>query len=280
MIRGLKTRINLMRGLFPRGEEFAPSPIAVLRQGVLRRRCTRIGPQFVQRLERVVDGYWVSVVGCNSPLFWPVEAPLFGLYKVLTEIIDPTDWHHYEVSETPVENGDTVLDCGAGEGLFALRCLGKNARCFAFEPSPMWQRALRRTFENTSVEVVRAALGSSSGAGTLSGEGHTGQVSHGRGGSIDINILALDDWAAVNGVEVRYIKADVEGAEEALLRGGLGVIERDHPKVSMTVYHSGNDWRVMVDLLKHAEPAYRFKIKGLSYNGGKRRPVMLHAWVD
>jgi FkbM family methyltransferase len=300
--RGIGGRVALLHGLAPAAAPFAPPARELLRVGVLRPRCTRLGPRWVDAIE-AVDADWlrVSLRATPLPLWWPRALPLFDLYKVVTEMFDPADWHRYEVPETTVRPGDTVIDAGAAEGLFCLRALGRAQRCIAFEPASVWGDAMRRTFAGQPVDVVPAALSDRAGTAVLQGSslygaiGGSGEGGEGADGGQSatptaasgppaaaaqpIELLTLDAYCAARpGLRVDYIKADVEGAEEALLRGAAETIRRDRPRIAITVYHPGNDWVRMLALLRSLVPSYAWRTKGFSYNGGVARPVMLHVW--
>ena len=59
-----------------------------------------------------------------------------------------------------VATGDTVLDCGAAEGMFALSVMDRAARLVVFEPWEGFQESLRLTFgSNPRVSVRQQALG-------------------------------------------------------------------------------------------------------------------------
>ena len=75
-----------------------------------------------------------------------------------------------------------------------------------------------------------------------------------------------------------FIKGDLESFEFNVLQDAQNTIKKFAPKIALTVYHSGNDWVQMLGFLRSLVPEYSYRIKGLYYNGGKTRPVMLHCW--
>jgi FkbM family methyltransferase len=171
-----------------------------------------------------------------------------------------------------------VLDCGAAEGIFALSVLDRSRKVAIFEPSLDFAESLQRTFGSESnAVVVPAALGSSEGRAFLSGNSLYGFVSADEG--IPINVTTVDAWAARKQTRVDFIKGDLESYEFEVLKGARATIQRDKPKIAFTVYHPGNNWKEMRDFLRELVPQYQFRIKGISYNSGYPRPVMLHAWT-
>jgi hypothetical protein len=79
---------------------------------------------------------------------------------------------------------------------------------------------------------------------------------------------------------VDFIKADVEGWEMAILEGAADTIRMFQPRMALTVYHQGNDWRQMVRFARRLAPECRYRVKGMSLATNPPQPVMLHLWVD
>jgi phosphoribosyl 1,2-cyclic phosphodiesterase len=95
---------------------------------------------------------------------------------------------------------------------------------------------------------------------------------------VGISVTTLDEFRRTFG-PINFIKADVEGSEHDLLEGAKEIILADRPKIAMTTYHVENDWEYMLKLVRKIVPAYKYRVKGLSYNGGKARPTKLHMWM-
>jgi FkbM family methyltransferase len=62
------------------------------------------------------------------------------------------------------------------------------------------------------------------------------------------------------------LKVDVEGAEAALLRGGIKTIQRCQPRIALSVYHYPTDLLRLVELVKNINPDYQF---GLGHHSSK-----------
>lgn len=274
----LRNRTDLLKGYLAAEKDFPIAFGETLAKGVLKLPCTRIGPRYVSRTEEAGEYLKVYLRGIDRPLFWPTKLGIFDLYKAATDCLHAEDWHHYEVPETTVQPGDVVLDCGAAEGMFALSVLERASQVVIFEPSPDFAGSLQETFGNAlNATVVPAALGSVEGKAFLAGGSLYGAVAMDAG--IPINITTVDAWARKTNARVGFIKGDLESYEFEVLKGARATIEKDQPKIAFTVYHPGNNWKEMVDFLRGLVPQYQFRIKGLSYNAGYPRPVMLHAWT-
>jgi FkbM family methyltransferase len=206
------------------------------------------------------------------------------LYQVISEAFYADDWHFYEVTQTLVMPGDTVLDCGAAEGLFTMLAARSAEKIFAIEPQPRFVETLRRTFADVSkVAILPYALGATRGVGRIALSGIAASVTDGAGGadsadSAEVEITTIDALFHDGCDRIAYIKADLEGHDLAMLEGAEAIIRRDSPRIAVTTYHRADHASEMIRLLRAIQPAYRFRCKGIYQGTGS--PMMLHAWVD
>lgn len=156
--------------------------------------------------------------------------------------------------------GATCVDVGAEYGLYtyAFAALaGPDGRVLAVEPQRGPRRfvaGVLRAVGATTVTVHARALSSSPGAGTMSlpvrrrlpvhgrafltsgadGLGPNAEFSAHR--DVQVAVSTLDDLVAEHGISrVDVVKADVEGAELAVLRGASAVLGRDRPVLLLEV---------------------------------------------
>jgi FkbM family methyltransferase len=135
--------------------------------------------------------------------------------------------------------GGTAVDVGANEGFFAYALAEVADRVVAFEPNPDYA-AFARFMLRGRAEVFTLALADTPGqatfyvpvseqgmvlhlAGSLSRAAHAqfSQVE-----SYEVEVRTLDQFGLT---DVRFIKADVEGSERAVLQGAKKTIARDRP---------------------------------------------------
>ncbi len=128
----------------------------------------------------------------------------------------------------------TVLDVGAHHGLYTLlasKCVGRNGRVIAFEPSFRERRRLKRHLRYNpcaNVEIQPCALGDHNGEADLYlVEGmhdwcnslRTPNVEE-RTSKVRVEVRRLDDvLEGMNWPRVDFIKLDVEGGELSFLHG-------------------------------------------------------------
>lgn len=165
-----------------------------------------------------------------------------------------TDWPPAGGARALVRPGSAAVDAGANIGCITAllsRWAGPGGRVFSFEPAPetfdLLERAVRR-LALTNVETIRAALSDQPGFAEL-------RVPAGREGienlyeatleglpndarparAIRVRTVRLDDvvnrWAG----EISFIKIDVEGHEEKVLRGGLETLRRHRPALLIEI---------------------------------------------
>lgn len=228
---------------------------------------------------RIVDEHDAALDTPFGTIFVPRALDMTALKYLLRETFDPGHWHHFDTPETPVAAGDTVVDCGASEGLWALSVSGRVKKIYLIEPQDAFVRVLRKTFaaliEAGIVEICRCAAGDNDGLCTLTSGGEAdllGTVVRDDGGAVPLRRIDT----LCNGKRVDFIKADVEGAEMDMLRGAEATIRGWMPKIAVTVYHAANDWRAMRDYVRAIAPGYRWKLTGMTAWG---KPLLLHLWA-
>ena len=142
--------------------------------------------------------------------------------------------------EEVLEPDSDCLDVGAHAGsvLREMTRIAPGGRHVAWEPLPEFAARLREAYPG--VEVRRAALSDENGesefAHALADPGWSGFVHRptptgGRVETITVRTERLDD-ALPAGLEPAFIKIDVEGAEERVLRGAVETLRRHRPVIA------------------------------------------------
>ncbi len=233
------------------------------------------------RIEHIEESDAYKLVyfkGIGRPLYFPKQIGTDWLYVVIDECMSPDSWHNYELSGKRVEVDDVVLDCGAGEGLFSLMVLDRCRRVYAAEPLPIFAASLRCTFEGESrVTLLQYALSRDNGWSYFESNGLGSRITLGEQ-DMRVETRTIDSLFFDAGIEVNFIKADVEGHELELLEGGIRTIEKWKPKIAITTYHSSNHAAWITGFLKKIDERYKVYPRGIVSKSGT--PVMLHAWRE
>jgi len=144
--------------------------------------------------------------------------------------------------------GMTLFDIGAHFGLFTLAALkwgGAGARAIAVDPSDaalaVFDANMRLAGAGGRVERHRAAIGAEDGETSLLTGGAGGwhmMVAAGtpRRDAVTVPMLTLDGLAERSGAVPTHVKIDVEGEEDAVLRGGETVLCRHAPIVFLELH--------------------------------------------
>jgi len=193
--------------------------------------------QIDQDIEVVREGFRWSLNPADfehSGYFWLGSKDPWDIYHLLKML--PTD--------------AVILDVGANFGYYSIRLaseLGPNCQVHAFEPNPVTHNRLLKHihwngFERI-VKVHKVAVSDfigqahmveradNSGASRIGLQGEQGIV---------IDVTTLDKFAdAENLKQVDFIKIDVEGYEEHLLKGASQMIDRFKPIILIELWPPG-----------------------------------------
>jgi len=133
------------------------------------------------------------------------------------------------------DNHKISVDIGANLGSYTSRLTKYSQTCWAFEPVPKLAKFLRRAFGDKII-VKEVALSSKSGKAELvvpknvyafsTLEKDNSLENHKEIEKILVEVRRLDDYDLKN---VGFIKIDVEGHEEEVLKGALNTLKNSKP---------------------------------------------------
>jgi FkbM family methyltransferase len=173
-----------------------------------------------------------------------------------------------------VSPGMTALDIGAYAGFFTLflsKLVGPQGKVVAFEPLPANFRVLEENLELNSVQnaiVEKQAVSSSPGQLTLEVPSLESPLVAGpfaeddERGSMSVPSTSLDDYVFQNGLQVDFIKIDVEGFEDEVLIGAERTLAAFRPTMVIELHNLDNE--------RAAHPAvtglkkFGYSLRGLS----------------
>jgi len=229
---------------------------------------------YITKREEQGDFMAIHFCGFEEPFYYPRTASWIDLCQTVDEVFNPKNWHHFVSEHTPIHAEDTVVDCGAAEGLFSFYAAKTAKRVYAIEPIPMWHPALEKTFPSPSnVEVMKVGVGHTNAVLKMTDDEIYSRVSS--TGKLDIPIRTLDSLFTASDIPVSFLKADIEGFEFPMLLGAEELIRKNRPKISMTVYHGANHFVEIREFLRNIHADYRIELRGMAENGN---PVLLRAY--
>lgn len=196
------------------------------------------------------------------------------LLQVLSEQLYQLHWDYPFFGGAVISEEDVVVDCGAAEGFFTLMATKKAAKVHAIEPIPQFYRCLEKSFcEYGKVILHNVAVGGRDGHITMLVDGIRSRKSNNLQG-IRVPMVTLD--SLLMDEKVDFIKVDVEGLEEDVLKGATNIIRKWKPKMAIAAYHDTNNPIQLKQLVLGIRSDYNIALRGINYKNGL--PKFLYAW--
>jgi FkbM family methyltransferase len=162
----------------------------------------------------------------------------------------------------------TFVDGGAYDGdTFAqLRSNGVDiGHWIAFEPDPQNFAQLAGFARGQTCKATLFPCGLSDRFMHVPFAAGEGTSAHLGEGELTVACVALDD--VLTDCRPDYIKLDIEGAEQAALRGMRGTIAKDRPALAVSAYHRPEDIWVLIETLTELAPAAKLYLRQHQKNG-------------
>jgi len=191
----------------------------------------------------------------------------FGLYELDTE----------RLIRRILRPGDHFVDAGANIGYFTMlgaRLVGPGGRVDAFEPQPDNRARLKDHLERNGlsqrVRVCESALGDRSGTVKIhfymEGANHGSSTLFAQPGAhtraVQVPMQRMDEVLGDEGVEVKLVKMDIEGAEPLAVAGMAGLLRCKNPPQIICEYNpaqasvAGFAPREFIDRILAIQPRY------------------------
>lgn len=164
-------------------------------------------------------------------MYWKRNVSVKEIQKAVNNLFieqDANSPHKYFAGEKYSLEDHSVADFGAAEGCFALDIVEKAEMVYLFEADPEWIEALERTFTpwKHKIEIVSKFIG---------GEDKEEEIT--------VDSFFKDK-------KLDYVKADIEGAEVAMLQGGEKTFKSKVKAAEVCAYHNVGDERKIETLLE------------------------------
>lgn len=166
------------------------------------------------------------------------------------------------------------IDVGAANGMYLAHLYKISKKCFAFEPREEALQNLKKVFSGitSNIQFEQVALSDFSGStkmrilksndrlSTIEAENTIEKF--GDVQLVEVPVRKIDDYDYQD--KVSFIKIDVEGHEEAVLKGAFNIIQRDHPFLLIEI-----EERHKKDSIDHIKTLLqKFGYKGFYYMNG------------
>lgn len=209
------------------------------------------------------------IIVTNQMGYKEIETDLIKRGVEKTNIILLEEWNkrvsenqYYEKRCIQLENVEGFVDAGSFDGSDSLKLLRtiKNDACrvWAFEPDPkQYEACEKKLAEYLNVKSFNMGVSDEKKKVNMILLNNSGSfIDSINGEGIEVSIISLDELLLNEKVD--YIKMDIEGSEEKALLGARGIIERQKPKLAVSIYHKRDDILRIPKRLLEFNPDYKF----------------------
>ena len=241
-------------------------------------KVNNIAKRFIKKVVKN-DDFEVTFNNIDKKLFWPLNFSIDRMDQVVAETFDEKDWHFYQKKHTDVASGEIILDIGTAEGLLPLAVIDRCDHIYMIEPSQTFCRCLRKTFSEypEKITIFNTAVGNEDGIINFDENSLDGSVSAESSNTAKKVAISKIDTLFKNNERITYLKADIEGFEQEMLKGAAATIKRNKPKIAITTYHTQNNPQEIIDIIKGYVPEYKHYVIGIYEKTPK--PVLIHFWI-
>lgn len=144
--------------------------------------------------------------------------------------------HQYQTESFKIECNDIFLDIGCAEGLVALDCIENVSKAYLFEADPIWEKPLKATFApyKDKVQIIHKWVGNKD----------------------DSMSVTLNSSVTEDSKEHFFVKMDIEGAEELVIKGNSEFFKTRKIKAACCTYHKYEHF----DCLKNVFESWGYSI--------------------
>lgn len=183
--------------------------------------------------------------------------------KLIDEIKDPAEKQYFDRELISFGTKEVFLDLGAYNGDTVLRFVKETGsryeKIYAVEPDGENYRALLKNVESfPDVECLKCGVGERDGVVRFSADG-TWTSAADPDGNTEITVKSVESIVGEN--RLTYVKADIEGSEQEMLKGAERVIQREHPRMAVAVYHKKEDIISLIVFIHSLWQGYRFYLR-------------------
>jgi FkbM family methyltransferase len=188
-----------------------------------------------------------------------------------------------------VEPGDIVIDAGACWGdtsLYFANKAGIKGKVYGYEFIPHNMDIFNTNIKlNPELEkritLVNNAVWNISGLKVFyqdKGPGSIVEIEKFNNATGEVLTLSIDDLAMKEQIgKINFIKMDIEGAELNALKGAVSTLNKDKPKLAISIYHNLSDFYTIPQFIDSLNIGYKFIIRHFTINAEE---TVLFAWVD
>lgn len=206
---------------------------------------------------------------CYNGYFLPIShfAPDLFIGRLSYDLLDNPDYIQ----------GKEIIDAGGYVGDSALVMSSwTTGRVHIFEPISSHQAQIKKTIQYNDLKncvIVPNGLGDKKDIVQIAFYGSGSSINKFNQNVFDalnketIKVITLDEYVRERQLKIGFIKIDVEGFEQPLLRGALATIRSQRPILYISIYHNADDFFNIKPMIEKLDLGYKFKIAKVP-NGG------------
>lgn len=147
------------------------------------------------------------------------EKHIIDAYRFLLAEQDIKSAHCYLTVDYTINDNAVVVDVGAAEGIFVINDIERIKHVYLIETDSEWIEALKETYKpwSNKITIINKFISS------IDNEKN----------------MTLDSY--FSNIDIDFLKIDVDGAEEELLKGAESVITNKVAQLAICTYHKTND---------------------------------------
>jgi len=176
----------------------------------------------------------------------------------------------YKMKYVFPKKADIIFDIGGYKGdtaAFFAYHVGESGKVFSFEPTKVNYSCLQKNIKDNNLEriveihnVGFSDIPATMKATSIDSGAPWSFIDSGKGDE-DVKITTIDTFVEENNLDkIDFIKMDVEGFEEKVIRGGCKTLKKFNPSLVIPLYHKTSDLTELPLLLRNLGK-YNFYIR-------------------
>lgn len=176
---------------------------------------------------------------------------------------------YFDLDLVKCNSDEVIVDLGAYTGdtvLSYIHNYGENSykKIYCYEITPNTFEVLKENLKNyPNIECRQKGIGDEITTMTISNNeecSSANTLKEDENGPILVTTLDQDIEESIT-----LIKADIEGFEQKAIKGCVGHIKKDHPKLLISVYHNNEDLWKLAKMIYEIHDDYKFYLRYNSY---------------
>lgn len=167
-----------------------------------------------------------------------------------------------------IRNGEVFIDGGAYIGdtiqkfmKLAHRDKVKVKRIVAFEPNKANYRMLEKNYgARKQIKLINKGLSDKEEILQFYEDGNQSRLAN-NPEEVTTEVMVINLDAVLECWDATWIKMDIEGAELSALQGAREIILRNHPKLTICIYHSNEHMIRIAEYIHELVPEYRLYVR-------------------